>query len=837
MPNQHVNKVTVNGADIIDLTADTVTPATLLSGYTAHDKSGAQITGTADGGAAEGHVWQDAEGYLVLSDGSAMEYQSKSKTYTPTESQQSETISPDSGYDGLSSVSVTVNAISPTYVGSGVHVIDETDDDDVYLRGDGRVGKSVCVAEGYSYGFDYYLPDGTVEEPTATKGTVSNHSVSVTPSVDISEGYIFDGTFEGTAVTVTASELVSGTYTVSSSGSHNVTNYASASVAAGSVDTPTILKGTVSDNAVTVRPDVNFSAGYIGAGGKTGSAVTIAASELVSGTKSISGNGTGIDVTNYASVDVAVPTGTARSSSDLTASGATVTVPAGLYSTDATKTIASGSATPASSISATGATVTAGTNTLTLSKTVSNTPQVSAGYISSGTAGNSSVSLTASVNTRSSSDLTASGATVTAPAGYYASAASKSVASGSVSAPTASKGTVSSHSVSVTPSVNYGEGYISGGTRTGESVTVSASELVSGTKSITANGTGIDVTNYASVDVAVGAGMPEEDLKNYIQRSGNFTDIDWPDGMTLIGAYAFASCSNFHPLSIPDTVRVINGYAFYSCTNLAVSSLPSALVSIYDYAFAFCSGLTLTSLPSGVTNIASYAFYNCQNLALTSLPSGVTSIPRYSFASCYHLELASLPSGVTSIGSYAFYQCYRITLTTLPSGLTSIDSYAFSQCSGIESISCNGTITSIGSNAFTGSTTYQMTLASASFPNAIASSNYFGTVFGSTTVALACKQLAFCDIGSQVGINANAFANCYSLETLVLRKTESACVLSNVSAFLNTPMRGYDNKTGTVYVPQALISSYQTASNWSTLYQAGTVTFAAIEGSDYELED
>ena len=91
---------------------------------------------------------------------------------------------------------------------------------------------------------------------------------------------------------------------------------------------------------------------------------------------------------------------TQRDSSDLGASGATVTAPSGYYASAATKTISSGSATPAASISATGASVSTGTNTLTLSKTVSNTPQVSAGYVSAGTAGNSSVSLTASVTTQ-----------------------------------------------------------------------------------------------------------------------------------------------------------------------------------------------------------------------------------------------------------------------------------------------------------------------------------------------------------------------------------------------------------------------------------------------------
>lgn len=46
--------------------------------------------------------------------------EAKTKSYTPTESQQTETISPSTGYDGISSVGITVGAISPTYVGSGV---------------------------------------------------------------------------------------------------------------------------------------------------------------------------------------------------------------------------------------------------------------------------------------------------------------------------------------------------------------------------------------------------------------------------------------------------------------------------------------------------------------------------------------------------------------------------------------------------------------------------------------------------------------------------------------------------------------------------------------------
>ena len=110
---------------------------------------------------------------------------------------------------------------------------------------------------------------------------------------------------------------------------------------------------------------------------------------------------------------------TRRSSSDLTASGATVTVPSGYYSSQASKAVSSGSATPASTISATGASVSTGTNTLTLSKTVSNTPTVSAGYISSGTAGNSSVSLTASVTTQAAQTIYPSTSDQTIAASRY----------------------------------------------------------------------------------------------------------------------------------------------------------------------------------------------------------------------------------------------------------------------------------------------------------------------------------------------------------------------------------------------------------------------------------
>lgn len=46
MANQYTNKVIINGQPVIDLSEDTVTAEGLKKGLTAHDKSGAVITGT-----------------------------------------------------------------------------------------------------------------------------------------------------------------------------------------------------------------------------------------------------------------------------------------------------------------------------------------------------------------------------------------------------------------------------------------------------------------------------------------------------------------------------------------------------------------------------------------------------------------------------------------------------------------------------------------------------------------------------------------------------------------------------------------------------------------------
>lgn len=155
--------------------------------------------------------------------GQAPVLQTKSVSYTPSETVQSETVTADSGYDGLDEVDVSVAAVSSTYVGSGITRRSSTDMT--------ASGATVTAPAGYySSGASKAVATGTAGTPTATKGTVSNHAVNVTPSVTNTTGYITGSTKTGTAVTVRASELVSGTLSLTDNGTSDCTNYASVNV-------------------------------------------------------------------------------------------------------------------------------------------------------------------------------------------------------------------------------------------------------------------------------------------------------------------------------------------------------------------------------------------------------------------------------------------------------------------------------------------------------------------------------------------------------------------------------------------------------------------------------
>lgn len=102
------------------------------------------------------------------------------------------------------------------------------------------------------------------------------------------------------------------------------------------------------------------------------------------------------------------------------------------------------------------------------------------------------------------------------------------------------------------------------------------------------------------------------------------------------------------------------------------------------------------------------------------------------------------------------------------------------------------------------------------------------------------QGLSYCalekvDISGSRTIQANAMRNNANLTVLILRKTAAVVNLQNTAAFTSTPFAS-DGTGGTLYVPNALKSSYQSANNWSTILGYANNSIQAIEGSIYETQ-
>lgn len=187
-------------------------------------------------------------------------------------------------------------------------------------------------------------------------------------------------------------------------------------------------------------------------------------------------------------------------------------------------------------------------------------------------------------------------------------------------------------------------------------------------------------------------------LKSYITRT--LTSIDFPSGITTIGAGAFSYCTGLTSVTIPTGVTKIDQSSFTYCSNLTSITIPAGVTLIGASAFERCTSLTSIELPSEVITINGYAFRYCTNLVTVSLPSGLKNIYAYAFQNCTNLVMSTLPSTLTSISAGLFNACSSIETFTIPSGITSVNSQAFYKCTGLTTVTFEGTPTSISSNVF-----------------------------------------------------------------------------------------------------------------------------------------
>ena len=153
--------------------------------------------------------------------------------------------------------------------------------------------------------------------------------------------------------------------------------------------------------------------------------------------------------------------------------------------------------------------------------------------------------------------------------------------------------------------------------------------------------------------------------------------------------------------------------------------------------------------------------------------------------------------------------------TEVYSEAKSIPRYAFYEQANLQKIIFNN-IVSLNEQAF-----YNCpNLKEVYLPDTYNGKVHFNCFYG-------CSSLEVLDLKKTSYIAYGSMENCTSLKAIILRKTDTVCILDTSTFIKNTPI---EKGEGYIYVPNALLNSYKTATNWAT--HADKII--SIEGSEFE---
>ena len=263
--------------------------------------------------------------------------------------------------------------------------------------------------------------------------------------------------------------------------------------------------------------------------------------------------------------------------------------------------------------------------------------------------------------------------------------------------------------------------------------------------------------------------------RNYELNHGfnkKLKSITLPKSLTMIPGGAFQGCSSLTSIDIPDGVTSIGADAFAGCSLTSID-IPDGVTIIQSGTFAGCN-LTSINIPDGVTSIGASAFSDCSSLVSIELPDGLDSIAENTFGDCSSLTSIDIPDGVTSIGARAFDGCSSLTSLDIPDGVTSIGNFAFRNCSNLASIKLPHNLNGpIGLNTF-----------------------------------LNCVNLTSINIPKGVtGIGAEAFYNCHNLKEITFYSVDPPTISNEYSVYFEAAFEGCNIKTA--YVPTGSYEKYK----------------------------
>ena len=162
-------------------------------------------------------------------------------------------------------------------------------------------------------------------------------------------------------------------------------------------------------------------------------------------------------------------------------------------------------------------------------------------------------------------------------------------------------------------------------------------------------------------------------IKGSAFASTGLTTITIPGGVTTIGTFVFDQCDKLKRIEVAaasTTFTSVDGVLFSAdrstlvyCPNgrSGTYAVPDGVTTIGATAFAHCVLLEDVSLPAGVTRIGASAFQDCNHLKAFTLPQGVEEIGDYAFGMCQKLTEILIPQSVTELGVRAFAGCMGLS--------------------------------------------------------------------------------------------------------------------------------------------------------------------------------
>ncbi len=287
-------------------------------------------------------------------------------------------------------------------------------------------------------------------------------------------------------------------------------------------------------------------------------------------------------------------------------------------------------------------------------------------------------------------------------------------------------------------------------------------------------------------------------------------------GDDVTGINSVVGAKSLEVISCPSTVVSIGNIS--NSYNLKGFVIPSECTSIGTAAFSNCTLIKYLTLPSGLTSIEENVFSNCSNLSETLyVPSGITTLGANAFYGCSRLEAIEFGSTITSIGISTFQKCSSLKELEL-SAITDIPSSAFRDCTSLLSIgtptiatantsSCNGCSVLTGFN-------YPTTSVGGTYAFSGCYSLFDTVTLSGTAVNRAnmyyCYSAKTVTIPSAItSIDRDAFGFCYGITEYILEGTTPPSLLYTTALSGISPLCK-------IYVPDANVDDYKTATNWVT---------------------